>query len=124
MTGGLKMNSKERRDKVYTLREEGMTYREIGLQFGFSVERARQLYLLAKYERELLENPFASRISARARNGLVIRFMDEGILSDPGRVVKLGRDGLCKVKRLGPMSVEEISMALYDLGYIEDPDSW
>jgi len=118
------MNGKERRDKVYALREEGMTFREIGLRFGFTVERARQLYLRVKYERELLEYPFASRISARARNGLVFHFMDESIIYDPARVVKLGRNGLCKVKRLGRMSVEEISMALYDLGYIEDPNSW
>lgn len=119
------MNSKERRDKVYALREEGMTFREIGLRFGFAVERARQLYLRAKYERQLLEQHlFASRISARARNGLVRHFMDESIIFDPGRVMKLGRNGLCKVKRLGRMSVEEISKALYDLGYIQNPDSW
>lgn len=124
MAGGLKMNSKERREKVYALREGGMTFREIGLRFGFSIERARQLCLRTKQERELLEYPFASRISARARNGLARHFMDESIIYDPGRVMKLGRKGLCKVKRLGRMSVEEISKALYDLGYIQNPDSW
>jgi uncharacterized membrane protein len=106
----LKMNPKERREKVYALRKEGLTFREIGLRFGFCVERARQLYLRAQYERELLEqHPFAARISARCRNALARDFADESAIFSPGRVAKLGRKELLRIKNLGRMSAEEIS---------------
>lgn len=117
--------SKERREKVYALREEGMTFREIGLRFGFSNERARQLYLQVKEERELLKrHPFAVRLSARSRNGLARYFGDESIIDDPSRVAKLGRKRLGRIRNLGVMSIDEISKTLYELGYVDDPESW
>lgn len=121
----MKKKSSERREKVFLLREKGMTFREIGIHFGFTTERARQLYMKAREEKELLNRSlFSSRLSARSRNALQMYFSDENIIDDPETVAKLGRKKLGRIKNLGVMSVEEISNTLYELKCIEDPASW
>ena len=121
----LRKRGNERRVRVFLLREKGMTFREIGIQFGFTPDRARQLYMKAREEKELLtRSPFSARLSARSRNALQLYFNDENIIDDPETVAKLGRKKLCRIKNLGIMSVEEISKTLYELKCIKDPDSW
>ena len=107
------------------MREKGMTFREIGTHFGFTSARARQLYMKAREEKELLNrSPFSSRLSTRSRNTLLLYFNDENIIDDPETVAKLGRKKLGRIRYLGIMSVEEISKTLYELGCIKDPDFW
>ncbi len=121
----MKKKSSERREKVFLLHEKGMTFREIGIHFGFNPARARQIYIKAKEEKELLNrSPFSSHLSARSRNALQLYFNDENIIDDPDTVAKLGRKKLSTIRNLGIKSVEEISKILYKLGCIKDPDSW
>ena len=121
----LRKKSSERREKVFLLREKGMTFREIGIHFGFTRDRARQIYMKAKELKELLNrSPFSSRLSTRSRNALRLYFNDENIIDDPDTVAKLGRKKLSRIKSLGIISVEEISKTLYELGCIKDPDLW
>ncbi|MGD9160242.1 MAG: hypothetical protein PVG39_17635 [Desulfobacteraceae bacterium] len=121
----MRKKSSERREKVFLMREKGMTFREIGIHFGFTRDRARQLYIKARELKELHNrSPFSSRLSARSRNALQLYFNYENIIDDPDTVAKLGRKKLSRIKNLGIMSVEEISKTLYELGCIKDPDLW
>ena len=58
--------TRERLDRALALRNAGKTFREIGAEFGVTVERARQMVLQAR----LWRGNWAYNLTARARNVL------------------------------------------------------
>ena len=56
------MTPKERRERVRLLRESGLTYKAIGQQMGFGVERARQLYMKAIRKQLVFDYPLYKNV--------------------------------------------------------------
>ena len=63
-------------------------------------------------------------LSTLSKNGLSLLY-GRDILKDPKFVAEIGMDGLkMPFFVLGPKALQEIAEALYEFGYINDPDKW
>ena len=65
---------------------------------------------------------FADSLSTRCRNGLIGCFGPEA-LNNP-EIIAARRDRLTLARNLGPKSLKEIALALYEFGYIDDSNKW
>ena len=66
---------------------------------------------------------FADSLSTRCKNGLIGCFGDGGIVCQPERIAA-GRDKLTLARNIGPKSLKEIALLLYDFCYIDDFEQW
>jgi hypothetical protein len=67
---------------------------------------------------------FADDLSTWSKNGLS-RLYGEDILKEPEMIAWLGMIGVLKLAiGLGPKSLKEIALLLYDFYYIDDVEKW
>ena len=123
------MTPKERCYKVMELREKGLTYKAIGKEMGFGVERARQLYLkgrryknaekaignchvdIATELKNREEYKFRWMLSARAYNALErqgIRTLKQLKETEPEKIIKfrnIGKKTYSELMKIREMEV-------------------
>ena len=66
---------------------------------------------------------FKDRLSTRARNG-ISRCYDSQVLDRPELIAVEGPGRLVMTVQLGPKSIKEIALALYESGYIDGAGLW
>jgi hypothetical protein len=116
--------TRERLDRALALRNAGKTFREIGAEFGVTVERARQMVLQAGLRR----GNWAYNLTARARNVLGnyldvdVTKMDELEAAKAVAAALSPRD-LLRVPNAGRKTLQEISawLASHGLAPKESP---
>jgi hypothetical protein len=120
------MNLENREEKIYKLRNQGATFSHIASAFNISRSRAHQLYVHAKYIKEVYETlpPLRKLLSRRTQKVLDGYFKGENILENPQIIADLGWDQMLKIKNIGRKSLREITFALYDINYIKYEDEW
>ena len=98
------MTPKERRERVRALRESGLTYKAIGQQMGFGVERARQLYMSAIRKQSVFDYPLYKTVYlGNSMESIEIR------LHISGRTMNtLNSIGVKTVEDLINLNVEEV----------------
>lgn len=90
----------ERNRKVLKMRREGFTYKEIGIQFGISIERARQI---AQEQARREDNPnMGDILSVRVKNAL----FRSGIKTEEQIIQKVKDGSIYEVRNLGEKGVE------------------
>ena len=116
---------KQRDRKILAMREAGISFASIGLEFGICVERARQIYLKMRYLQERYERwPWLRQLSSRSQNGLRTHFGGTEVFDHPELIAKEGKVALSRVLNIGKKSVAEIGSALQRLGLLDDVDDW
>ena len=105
------------------LRQQGLSFNQIGLKLGIGSERARQV--VREYEAYLqsLEDPFARKIkdlsspgdAKRILNALRGRSLYDG---DPRKLANYRAEEIQAINGLGPKSVSVIAQALESMGVI------
>jgi hypothetical protein len=66
---------------------------------------------------------FSDMLSTRSINGLIGCFGDGDIINQPERIAA-GRDKLTRARNIGKKSLQEIALALFKYGFIDDTDKW
>jgi hypothetical protein len=66
---------------------------------------------------------FADELSTWSKNGLS-RLFGREVLKEPEVIAGIGIAVLEDAIGLGPKSLQEIALALYKSGYIDEPDRW
>ncbi len=127
-----RMNTMQREVFIYQLREEGMTYKNIGEKLNLSGTTVR--FYIDKYRKrkEDIErnNSVLSELScyecstARIRAGLLRSGYFNGEEPTARELAILGGRGLLRVKGLGRKSVIQVGESLKRQGLIEDVKSW
>ena len=90
----------ERNRKILKMRREGFTYKEIGIQFGISIERARQI-AQAQARRENEPN-MCDILTVRVRNAL----FRSGIKTEQEIIQKIEDGSIYKVRNIGEKSID------------------
>lgn len=116
----MKENHIKRNARIFKLRQQGVTYKQIALQCGISHYRASKIYEEIKDRKENFDKwpPLKKYTSQRIQNALINRF-GENILNEPEKLANMSERELLKVKNLGKVSVKELLNILHALGYIE-----
>ena len=109
------------------LRQQGLSFSQIGQELGIGSERARQI--VRKYQRhlKLMEDPFALKIKELSRLADATRILNalkgkDVYDGDPEKLAKCKPEDLQKINGLGMKSVGIIASALEGLGLIEDAE--
>lgn len=97
------------------LREAGNTYKQIGLELGISLERARQMVCQAERQRREQETPWG-HLSIRARNGIQFALDRKGPFTPEEVSDGLTARELSFAPNLGRVSIDEIEMWLSEHG--------
>ena len=111
------------------LRQQGLSFNQIGQDLGIGSERARQI--VRKYERhqKLLEDPFALKIKELSRLSDATRILNalkgnDFYDGDPEKLANYKPEDLRKINGLGTKSVAVIARALEGLGVIGNAEEW
>ncbi len=120
------MDIEKREEKIYVLRQQGLTYTQIASVFNISRSRAQQIYFCAKYKKEVFETlpPLKKCLSKRTQKALCKHFGNENIFVNPQIIADLGWHQTIMIKNIGRKSIREIAFALYSLGIIKYKDAW
>ena len=70
-----------------------------------------------------MTNKFADQLSTRCKNGLIGCFGDGNIIYQPEKIAA-GRERLTLARNIGPKSLQEIALGLYQFEYIDDIEEW
>ena len=108
------LSPKERQAKVKQMRESGMTFKQIGLQMGFGVERARQLYVKAT-RRDRRENEVSSLYFLNGEEGINIRRHVSARTFDVLR--RMGIETIMQLKNLDELTIwntRQVGQKTYD----------
>lgn len=113
----------ERGARAIAMKAEGKTQRQIGVAFGISIDRVRQLMAAAASRARLRETePNRAGLSVRARNVLLLLIVEpEDDHTDrdrrlPARVAALSRVQLFDAPNAGKGTVAEIEAWLWERG--------
>jgi len=115
-----KKDLQKRDKKIFELRQQGKTFKEIAALYNFGSNRAFQIY---HREKEKYDNadkwpPLKKMLSTRTKTCLVNHFEYHGyknILNNPQKIAELNEKELLKIKNLGEKSVTELLNALHEL---------
>jgi len=120
------MSLPERDEKIFAMRETGVTYREMAKTFNISVERARQIYLKLKERKDNFDSYplLKKRLSKRVQSALTEYFGSEDILGNPQMIADMGVSKILRIKNIGRKSLKEIAIALHAAGCIERTGKW
>ena len=111
------------------LRQQGLSFNQIGQDLGVGSERARQI--VRKYQRhlKLMEDPFALKIKELSRLGDATRILNalkgnDFYDGDPEKLANYKPQDLMKIRGLGMKSVAVIAKALESMGVIGNVEEW
>ena len=111
------------------LRQQGLSFDQIGQDLGIGSERARQI--VRKYQRhlKLMEDPFALKIKELSRLADATRILNalkgnEFYDGDPEKLANYKPEDIRKINGLGMKSVSVIAKALESMGVIGDAEEW
>jgi hypothetical protein len=118
------VEKKERNAKILALRKAGKSDRYIGKLFGISHQAVCHICNRAsKKDLPKVEpNSFRSALSGRLIYGLAEHF--GGGLPGPVVIAEEGAYRLGLSYGVGSKSLQLLAKALYDYGYIDDPERW
>jgi hypothetical protein len=99
-------------------RDKGATYREIGAEFGVSMERARQLVLRAQHKRDRphWRNQLTTRAVNALCNAIGMRLLDLPEAEAAAVVARLDQRELLATPNLGKTSLHELDVWLARFG--------
>jgi hypothetical protein len=66
---------------------------------------------------------FKSYLSTRSQNG-ILRCLGRDVLDKPEKIVEAGPARLKRTVQIGPKSIKGIALALFEFGYIDNPEMW
>ena len=70
-----------------------------------------------------LNETFADELSTWSKDGLT-RLYGKDILKEPEVIADIGMAGFKMAIGLGPKSLQEIALLLYEFSYIDDVENW
>ena len=120
------MNLPERDQKIFAMRETGVTYSKIAKAFDISRARAQQIHSKLKERKDNFDSyPFLKkRLSKRVQTALTEYFGSEDILENPQMIADMGVVKVLQIKNLGRKSLNEIAVAMHAAGCIERSSEW
>jgi hypothetical protein len=111
------------------LRQQGLSFNQIGQDLGIGSERARQI--VRKYQRHLkfLEDPFALKIKELSRLSDATRILNalkgnDFYDGDPEKLANYKPEDLMEIRGLGIKRVSVIAKALESMGVIGNAEEW
>ena len=120
---------KKRNERALKLRQQGLSFNQIGQDLGIGSERARQI--VRKYQRhlKLLEDPFAQKIKELSRLADATRILNalkgnDFYDGDPEKLANYKPEDLMKIRGLSKKRVSVIAKALESIGVIGDAEEW
>jgi hypothetical protein len=114
----------ERNQKIYEMRESGMTFYQISTHFDISKSRAAQIFN-KEYEKREYYPPLKKLLSTRMIRALVRLLGSEQFIEEPKIIIdKIKYSELIKVRDVGKKSKQELAAALIKLRYIKKNDNW
>ena len=98
----------ERNERIIKMRESGKTFSQIAIEFGISIERARQICMREAQEAELIKEYGAlAELSLRVRHSLgragitSLDYLIECLESKGGAAVRnIGEKGIAEIEQL------------------------
>jgi len=120
------MDKEKRENEIYELRGQGLTYSYIASLFNISRSRVQQIYVRAKYKREIFGTltPLERVLTTRTKKALVKHFGGESILEEPQKIANLTPHQILRINNIGRKSLREISSVLLSMGIIKDEGEW
>ena len=113
----------QKRDKkIFELKQQGKTFKEIAALYNFSSSRACYIYHREKekYDNDDKWPPLKKMLSTRTKTCLVNHFTYHGyenILNNPQKIAELSEKELLRIKNFGKKSLKGLLNALHGLGY-------
>ena len=111
------------------LRQQGLSFNQIGQDLGIGSERARQM--VRKYQRHLkfMDDPFALKIKELSRLAEATRILNalrgnDIYDGDPEKLANCKPEDLMKIRGLSTKSISAIAKTLESLGVIENAKKW
>jgi DNA polymerase/3'-5' exonuclease PolX len=119
----------KRTKRALELRQQGLSFNQIGQDLGIGSERARQI--VRKHQRHLksMEDPFARKIKELSRMGDATRILNalkgnDFYDGDPEKLANYKPEDLMKIRGLGTKRVSVIAKALESMGVIGNAEEW
>jgi hypothetical protein len=111
------------------LRQQGVSFNQIGIELGIGSERARRIVRKYQQHLKLMEDPFALKIKELSRLADATRILNalkgnDLYNGDPEKLTDCKPEDIRKINGLGMKSVGIIASALEGLGLIEDAEEW
>ena len=120
---------KKRNEHALELRQQGLSFNQIGQDLGIGKERARQIVREYEAYLESLRDPLKRKIEELSRPGEAKRILNalrgcnlyDG---DPEQLANRKPEEIRKINGLGPKSVFVIAKALESMEVIGDAEEW
>ncbi len=111
------------------LRQQGLSFNQIGQNLGIGSERARQIVREYEAYLESLQDPLKRQIEELSRPGEAKRILNALRSNDlyngnPEKLANYKPEDIRKLNGLGPKSVAVIAKSLESMGVIGDAGEW
>ncbi len=118
----MRKDLQKRDKKIFELKQQGKTFKEIAALYNFSSSRAYHIYHREKekYDNDDKWPPLKKMLSTRTKTCLVNHFTYHGyknILNNPQKIAELNEKDLLRIKNFGKKSLKDLLNALHGLGY-------
>ena len=119
----------KRTKRALELRQQGLSFNQIGQDLGIGSERARQIVREYEAYLESLDDPLKRKIEELSRPGEAKRILNALRGSnlyddDPEKLAYCKPEEIRKINGLGPKSVSVIAKAFESMGIIGDAEEW